>query len=361
VRFLAALYVVMDHGRVAVPMLSDGNGYLQKFLALGYIAVNFFFVLSGYILAVVYLQGKTSVDKRRFWVARFARVYPIYLVALALDASHLLHNWLATHAAGIAQPSIAATLVMNVVLLQAWWPKFLGINSPGWSLSAEAFFYTVFPFVGVLLWRLRIWGLLAWAAVIYLAGNAIILAFVARRVEFAPLRYNPASHLYEFLLGILTARLHFIVQENPARTAWLQRQGPWLLVGSAAAYLAVIPWTDRIQVQLLTHGIFSPLFCVALLALAAGNVRIGKLLSAAWMVLLGEASYALYLIHLPIYFILRMPLQKYGGPVFSAYLVLCVGLSMASYLYIEKPSRHWILRKWGVRSRESEATAAVGQ
>jgi peptidoglycan/LPS O-acetylase OafA/YrhL len=114
-------------------------------------------------------------------------------------------------------------------------------------------------------------------------------------------------------------------------------------------------------VQLLTHGIFSPLFCIAVLALASGNFRINQLFSTTWMVLLGEASYALYLIHEPVFFMLRVPLQKYAGPAFAGYLVLCIGLSVMSYWYIERPSRRWIVRRWGGRNRESEAAAAVAQ
>jgi peptidoglycan/LPS O-acetylase OafA/YrhL len=361
VRFLAALYVVIDHGADKVPMLSAGNAYVRQFAGLGYVAVNFFFVLSGYILAVVYLQGKSSVNKRNFWVARIARIYPIYLIVLALDCPHFVHSWIVNHTGAAAQPAIFPTLAMNVMLLQAWWTRFLAINIPGWSLCAEVFFYAAFPFAGALLWRLRLRGVLIWSAVIYLVGNAVVLKLVARHVGFVALRYNPASHLYEFLLGILAAKLHFILQQNSESAARLRRLAPWLLAISVGAYLLVVPLTDRIEVQLLTHGIFSPLFCIAILALASGNRGIDKLFSAAWMVLLGEASYTLYLIHEPIFFILRAPMQEYAGPAFSIYLVLCIGLSVLSYLYIEKPSRRWILRRWGVRSRESEAAAAVAQ
>jgi peptidoglycan/LPS O-acetylase OafA/YrhL len=350
VRFLAALYVIVEHGRGMVPLLSTGNSYVREFSALGYVAVDFFFVLSGYILATVYLNGKKKLDGKSFWVARFARIYPIYLVALLLDCAHFLHTWLTRHASGTEQAGIFPTLAMNALLLQGWWTRFLGINDPGWSLSTEAFFYAAFPVIGVLLWRLRTRGAWAWAAVLYMVGNAVVLIFAWRHVELATLRYNPASHLYEFLLGILTARLHSIWQQAPSRNARLQRWAPWILAASAGIYLCAVPWVHALPLQLLTHGFFSPVFCAALVALAAGNARIDKIFSMNWLVLLGEASYALYLIHVPILFMLRSRMEKQGGRLFCAYILMCVGLSVLSYLYIERPARRWIQQCWEVRS-----------
>ena len=315
-----------------------------------------FGLLLGCLTVDASLLGLAAVD-----LASFVGEGGADVIALLLDLPHFIHIWLSRHALGVAQPPIWATVGMNLLLLQSWWTRFLGLNDPGWSLSTEAFFYALFPFVGALLWRLRTRGAVAWALIIYLAGNAAVLFFIGRPVELAALRYNPASHLYEFLLGILTARLHFILQENPRRTRWLRGAAPWLLAACVGTYLAIVPWTTLLPLQLLAHGIFSPLFCAALLALASGNVGVNKIFSAAWSVLLGEASYSLYLIHVPIFFMLRLPLEKYGGPLFLVYVCLCIGLSVLSYLYIEKPSRRWILRKWGVRSRESEAAAAVAQ
>jgi peptidoglycan/LPS O-acetylase OafA/YrhL len=366
VRFLAALYVILEHGRGMVPLLSTSNSYVREFSALGYVAVDFFFVLSGYILAIVYLAGTQKLDRKSFWLARFARIYPIYLVALLLDLAHFLHIWMARHAAGTEQAGIASTLLMNTLLLQGWWTRFLGINDPGWSLSTEAFFYAAFPLLGVLLWRLRARGVCVWAALLYIVGNAVVLLCASRHVELSTLRYNPASHLFEFMLGILTARLHCICQQAPSRVQRLQRYAPWMLAASAGIYFCAVPWTHALPLQLLTHGFFAPLFCTAVVSLAAGNERIDKIFSIGWLVLLGEASYALYLIHSPLLFILRSRMEKYGGWLFCVYVFLCVGLSVLSYLYIEKPARLRIHRWWVSRCQQRaqlsvEPAAAVAQ
>src|SRR6476620_6656817 len=82
-RFLAALHVVLFHMRV-VGILSGGPWWYQNFASIGYIGVNFFFVLSGFIL--VYTYAGSSFSVRRFWQARFARIYPAYVVSLIVAA-----------------------------------------------------------------------------------------------------------------------------------------------------------------------------------------------------------------------------------------------------------------------------------
>lgn len=366
VRFLAAMYVVLEHGRSVVPMLSSGNVFVQQFVSLGYVSVNFFFVLSGYILAVVYLQDKSGINPQKFWTARSARIYPIYIVALLLDLPHYLHIWQVRHALGVVQPGIPRTLLANVILLQAWWTQFLGINDPGWSLSTEAFFYALFPIAGLLLWRLsRRWTLIAGFG-LYAAGMAVALCNGWLHMEGSSWRYNPATHLHEFLLGILTARLHFLWLAQGKPSLWLKRWAPALLIGSALVYLCLIPASGSIPFVLLTHGVFCPLFCVILLALASGNRWIQKIFSRAWLVLLGEASYALYLIHVPIFFMLRAELERHGAWLFLVYVSLCIALSVLSYLYVERPSRRWILQRMGgncdtahtTEVREAELQAA---
>jgi peptidoglycan/LPS O-acetylase OafA/YrhL len=85
VRFFAAFYVVLFH---VLPWLRQKYalpGSLQTFLGNGYLAVNLFFILSGFILAYTYdgqIEGKTN--RLHFWEARFARIYPVYFLSLVL-------------------------------------------------------------------------------------------------------------------------------------------------------------------------------------------------------------------------------------------------------------------------------------
>ena len=116
----------------------------------GFIAVSFFFVLSGFVLTYSYSgsDGRMRGTRSAFYLARFARIYPAYLLAaiaaiplffLALRQVHTLAGTLMRVAAG-------GTLV--AALVQSWLPRTANyLNSPAWSLSVEAFFYLLFPLI----------------------------------------------------------------------------------------------------------------------------------------------------------------------------------------------------------------------
>src|SRR5262249_9958006 len=100
----------------------------------GHLAVGLFFVLSGFVLA--YNYAGREVSARKFWLARFARIYPAYLLGFLLIAPAVVFRYQDNPGKLTASGLAAGTL------LQAWIPRLeLAWNGPGWSLSNEAFFY----------------------------------------------------------------------------------------------------------------------------------------------------------------------------------------------------------------------------
>src|SRR5260370_22071938 len=100
--FVAALYVVLHHViRIYLPSIRP-EGTLWRFIQLGWASVTFFFLLSGYILSVVYLCREGPVAPRSFFRARFARVYPLFLLTLVLDTPNLFLKRLAAFGLKIA-------------------------------------------------------------------------------------------------------------------------------------------------------------------------------------------------------------------------------------------------------------------
>jgi hypothetical protein len=96
-RFFAAFYVVLFH---TVPLVFGDRmqaTLTQRAISLGYVSVSFFFLLSGYILAMVYLRSGRPIDKRNFSSARFARVYPLFLVTLLADTPFVLLSRMCVH------------------------------------------------------------------------------------------------------------------------------------------------------------------------------------------------------------------------------------------------------------------------
>jgi peptidoglycan/LPS O-acetylase OafA/YrhL len=357
VRFLAAFYVMLAHSfpRPSSPALYRRT--LQDVIGMGYVSVSFFFILSGFILAIVYLKDKKFLDKKRFFSARFARIYPLYLVAILLDTPHFFH--LQFHLFHASSWQTLKEFLATLTLVQTWF-HFGRLNPPSWSLSAEAFFYLVFPFVGRALWKMRDRLVLPLFVFLYFVGIWLVWHFAGGQIERQQF-YNPALHLFTFVLGILLARIFVWTEKSPEWSHRLETFAPWMFYGSVLAIFAV-PAFHLISSELLLHyGVLMPFFALIIVACSSGNAGLNLLFSHRWFVLLGEASYALYLIHYPIYSILRSSVERFGTPMYLLYLVLCVGLSVASYLLLEVPARRWILAKRHVRPVETEITSALAQ
>jgi peptidoglycan/LPS O-acetylase OafA/YrhL len=132
-RFVAAAMIVFFHVPAEFGLSLDP----YKPFMLGH-AVSFFFVLSGFILALVYpdLEGKGRVG--RFWLARFARLWPVHIAAFISTFILFDAQW-KTHFA-----------LVNLLMLQAWFPllEYLFVyNSVSWSISVECFFTCAFRFL----------------------------------------------------------------------------------------------------------------------------------------------------------------------------------------------------------------------
>jgi peptidoglycan/LPS O-acetylase OafA/YrhL len=168
-RFFAAFHVLLFHAS-AMRGLNWAPRWWQTFASAGYVAVSFFFVLSGFVLVYTY-EGK-KFDLGRFWRARFARLYPVYLLSLVVCAPFFFYvitrfdfpgfEWTKAH--------LTAAVVLVLAMLQAWVPgAAMTWNGVAWAVSVEIFFYVVFPVL------LRSFGRLSnrTTAILCLAGWAL--------------------------------------------------------------------------------------------------------------------------------------------------------------------------------------------
>lgn len=282
--------------------------------------VSLFSVLSGFILTKVYTEKPWTPGQ--FYWARFARIYPAYFISLAFALPVYWHLIRTHEHPGWFMASVLA-------MLHAWEPSTAHFwNNPSWSLSAEALFYFVFPFV--LPWfNLRVRNLVAAIAIMWLLQTAIQLTgdysdggqFISK---LPPLR------LPEFLIGIAFGRLH-----GTARIPWALPVSAGLIV--LAAFL---------MPPFATHTVLAPIYGLLLIGLTEHR----GFLASKTMVLLGEASYSFYLLHLPVMFWV-VGLERFvTGPiplVLKAPLLftLTLGLSLLSLLVIERPARAWLLSR----------------
>lgn len=360
-RFIAAIYVVIYH---ATPekMLA---GTVKTVIQSGHIGVGLFFVLSGFILAYNYL-GDRGMDRRDFWVARLARVYPVYVLGLLVALPHFMHDMLAGYT--IPPSQAAAVIAASTTLVQSWFPyTACHLNCPGWSLSVEALFYLAFPLLAIPMARLSNRQLLGSAALSYVMTLAIIIVFAILGADIlnwgqsvglpAIMKYNPLLRLPEFVMGMALGGLFLRRRRsadalNSAHTS--QTTARWLelaAIGGLAAAILFMP--DAIR-KFFLGGLLAPLFAALVYALAFESGPIARFLRLPLLVLLGEASYALYILHLPLMrywatFVNVVGMDLHSASSFAAYLVLVIAASILTLRFFEEPARRFVRERLRTR------------
>ncbi|QCB96569.1 acyltransferase [Arthrobacter sp. PAMC25564] len=344
-RFLAALAVLISHfnhrGLISVPA-----GVIE-FLDGGRTAVALFFVLSGFILAYNYPGLSGSAERTRFYASRIARIYPVTLLALGLGAIGV--SYAATHpdsgrlldwySLEEASPfALGTSFLAQATMTTAWFPVAAVTqpwNGSAWSIGCEVLFYALFPLLIVKLRKLR------FKHIAYILIGAWIFQMLAIRaaISFAPaeqvglLVYQfPVLHLFEFLVGIAAA----IVFLRGGRE-WLSRGSRRRLVLAAA--LVPLTLLSLFQPVAPAYVLMGPLFAVLILGLAVNPAGRRSFLARRPMILLGEASFALYMIHAPLMMIFMIA----DPPEGAGWLLMAgtVGLSIAVFRWFETPARHW--------------------
>ncbi|MFC5865130.1 acyltransferase family protein [Acidicapsa dinghuensis] len=356
VRFFAALYVVLFHLRG-----HDPSGFLFGVLSLGYVAPYFFFALSGYILSVVYLRDNEAVDARRFFVARFARIYPLYILCLLLDLPFAILGRVAAYGLPLASLRSVVLFLRSAVMMQMLAPLNNALNIPSWTIAVEAVFYLSFPWLGPWLWKLGKRGALFAMPILFLAGTGLDRIIVRGRGETLPSIYGMVAFLCVFASGMALARWQALDRREAGR--FTRGKGAWLgLPVALTIFLVVVAIRDWLKTQYLSPAyLLLPAFLLLLWSLTEDRTFVTGWMKAKWLVVLGEASYALYLLQHPVgnMFKLAMSLKLPWEQVI--YVCVCIGLSLLSFYFFETPSRKWLLRWLNTRPKESMEKASLAQ
>ena len=332
-RFFAAIAVVLCHVSGAFTHSTP----LTVLSSYGYIGVSFFFMLSGFVLTWSSRRG----NARRFLWMRFSRVWPLQFLLTLVAFTVLAANEVLPGPVGHTA---------EILLLQAWSPQanvYFGGNGVSWSLSCEMFFYLLFPLVAPLLDRLRGRGLTITATATLTAMIAAPL--IATAAHASPdLRYwlffiFPPYRFGEFLLGMILARaiqLGFRLPK-PGTTAAgaVLALAAVLLVFTTATVHTGTP-IDRPFVALAVL----PSFAILLLAGASWDLaRQPTWLNRPVPVRLGEWSFALYLVHKPL-FLLTISWHWWttGLVPLLAFGTLAVALAAILHHTVEKPIERYL-------------------
>jgi peptidoglycan/LPS O-acetylase OafA/YrhL len=342
VRFLAALLVVGHHtlspslvrgGLADVPILSD-------LADLGLVGVTFFFVLSGFVLTWSWDDRR---DKVGFYGRRFARVWPLHAITYLLVALAVLPY------VGRETPGLVRG-VLGLALVQSWTGNvhaYFGGNAVSWSLSCEAFFYAALPFIVP-----RLAGRGRTAALRTVAACVVVLAVLplfVRQLDvprgLLSLAVFPGYRFGEFMIGVVLGWAF----RRGWRPSWTLRQATALCVGTyVLATLVLHPVTtaavrdDRAFVNVYGGLLMLLPFTALIGAVAATDLGPARTwLGSRPMVVLGEASFALYLVHASVILVLAHQGHGHrflGGLGLTALAVaLSVLTSIALHVGVERP------------------------
>jgi peptidoglycan/LPS O-acetylase OafA/YrhL len=333
--------------------------YLDPFIDNSFVFVGFFFLLSGFILSYNYADRPGPFSNRDFWRARFARLYPVYLLALLLSFEMLKAEW---HAR--SHTEFFSGLVLTPLLLQGWSPSLATFwNTVAWTLSAEVVLYAAFPWLLRLPWPKKAGQLLAlllglWALglvphLLYLGLNPDHLTGPATRYSsgywLRILKYTPLAYACTFLAGFSLGRVQTTLALTP-------RQRTAVAVGSLGALAAFLSFAVASVPYVLMHGgLLVPIFAALILGLSGPN-PVSSVFAWRPLVLLGQSSYCLYLLHFNAINLVRQyrvpqllrltafdPWLSYGAVILIA---------IAAFYLVEEPARKAILRRTALAAKK---------
>lgn len=335
-RGLAAWFVVLFHIRTGAQ--SQLPPLAMDILGKGYVAVDLFFMLSGFVLWLNYgaaLRRSGLAGTPSFLARRIARIWPLHLFILAATVGYALVRELT----GRANPGHYpwSELPLHLLLAHNWgFTQALTWNDPSWSISCEFAAYLLFPLLAISMDWSR---LPSWAASLLLLILALTLGFVMR--DAASLgddipRFGLARALVEFAMGTLLCALWI---------RWRERPGPVLL--GCAGLIGVL--TTTAVAGLAREPIAVPLILAALLlAVAVTGSSPGNPLAWRWVHYLGEISYSTYLVHFLLYILFKLVLVEDPDlvplPLLGLFLLLVLAASIALHHGLERPAQRALNR-----------------
>lgn len=351
-RGIAALTVAIYH------FMSSGAAAelgLPGLFARGYLGVDVFFVMSGFVLAYNYRSRFSEAVKRSEFLAfgfkRIARVYPAYLAFLALNALKLSFD---TSGSGTIRELTFWGMTGNVLMLTAWGLPFQVLLGPSWSVSAEIACYMAFPFIVLAIgrWKAAPYGLLALTLALLLAAAASGHGYNGGLDLVPPSPFCVTRAFCGFITGILL----FEIRNTGIRAG---RNADLLAAGSVLALAAVF----------LANGsdlLAFPLFAALVFALSEDTARARMVLDNPIVRHLGIVSYSIYLVH-PIVEGTVLHLARRLGPAASspagisltllAYLGVTVLVASLAYPIVEERARSWLTSLF-IRSPHASAARA---
>lgn len=340
-RGIAAWFVVLYHVRLsAEPYLAPG---VSALLAKGYLAVDFFFILSGFVIYLNYgdrirRDGAGAVPK--FIARRIARIWPLHLFILAGAAAFAAVLW--TTGSPGAEEFPWAELPLHILLVHNWgFTSELNWNDPSWSISGELAAYLLFPLLVLAVdWRRLPTFLLFLIALLAAAAlHAVFAAMGADILDRQIPRLGIFRALLEFFIGLLLC------------VVWRRHCGGALApaLAAAALILAAAAWAGGIAGETAA----APAMLAALLLVLAFTAdRRWNPLASTPVHYLGEISYSTYLVHFLWFIVFKILFVEQARDLPPALLGLFLASTLAAsillYHGVERPAQRALNRSFDI-------------
>jgi peptidoglycan/LPS O-acetylase OafA/YrhL len=362
-RGLCACLVVLFHFHGYSPIYTSG------LIRNSYLFVDFFFVLSGFVIAWNYGTRLGSWrDVRQFLVLRVGRLYPLHIFMLFVFLAWETAKLLLGHGGANGSPAFTGetqpgTVLSNIFLVQSLHLNdTLSWNAPSWSISTELWAYVIFAVVSVT------FGLRNWMIALLAAAAPLFLLQVTRTGMDITYDWGLVRCLFGFALGVACARIYRARRDRLASAGAL---GATALESIAlVAVVWYVSYAGKSNWSLLAPFVFA----AAVLVFANERGLWSRLLQLRFFKWLGTLSYSIYLTH--YFFVVNLPLVVHrvfhvdltramplpdGGTVlafgrndvegtlwYAFVLALTIACSALTYRWIETPGRNWS-RSWARR------------
>ncbi|MBA3267613.1 MAG: acyltransferase [Acidimicrobiia bacterium] len=350
----------------------------------GFIGVDVFFVLSGFLITGLLLADRERhgrIRLRRFWTRRARRLLPalilvLVVVSVAVPLLASDQNWRLR-----GDLLSALGYVSNWQLIYQDQSYFQSMGRPPllqhlWSLAVEEQFYLVWPLVVTLALRTKVTHRRLGLIVLALAAASAGLMALLYRPEHDPSRvyYGTDTRVSALLVGAALALLWPWARSQPTTASLSRRLGHRALLevvgaGALAGLMVCMTQLDQLRPILYRGGFLGvALLAAAVVAVAAAETRttVGTLLSVPPLVWLGRRSYGVYLWFWPVFMLTRphADIDLTGYPLLAVRVTITVALAAASYRFVEMPIRSGVLgRTWSTlrvsRSPETLNRAAA--
>lgn len=325
-----AILLVLLHGFDVIDATHGPARVTEVVLNVGWIGVQLFFVLSGFLITGILLDSRASPDYyRSFFVRRVLRIFPLYYGVLFI--AFVLLPWLLPDMGGSGRHQIWLwTYLANFTApfgnSEATFPNF-------WSLCVEEQFYLVWPFVVLHAGRKTLVAVSAMLVVIGLCSRVYL------RHRFG----EPLGHEIAYMFtpcrmdALAVGAISAVLVRGSRSSAWLARVGPGLLAGGGFALLAIAMLSGRfartgVVMQDVGYSLVAFGFALLLLATLTPSALPARLLDSAFLRRCGTYSYGMYVFYAPLHILVGAPLLDHytDGERFTSgllYEVVAIGVT----------------------------------